>query len=763
MHAWTRAAALALSPLTLACSAPEAPRRARALEPIARAQSPDLPQETQAATPEPAAEGHARMVAALEVAASEILDSAPYLGAAQARSLRQQLATNTDPRLRLQLQYQLGLAELRLGREDEAVAQLEAAVASIEGFGDALPPKLAAVLRYNLGVAYLRLGEARNCCLRNTAESCLMPIQGGGVHVEREGSEKALATFIALTKGLPPEDRTRRRARWLLNVAAMTLGEHPQAVPKDLRIPAAAFTSESDFPRFPNVAQRVGLARESLAGGAVVDDFDGDGLLDVVVSSWRPDAPLALMRNLGDGRFEDQLARSGLEGIVGGLNLAPADYDNDGDLDLLVLRGAWLGAHGHLPNSLLRNDGDWRFTDVTFDAGMGARPQPTQVATWADIDNDGDLDVFVCNEASARDPAPSQLWRGDGDGRFVDIAAAAGVTNDRFCKGASWGDIDNDGDPDLYISNLGAHNRLLRNDTEGERVRFVDISSAAGVIEPIASFPTWFWDYDNDGNLDLFVAAYEADAADTGDAHLGLPSPAATHRLYRGDGRGGFTDVTARAGLTRPTSVMGSSFADVDNDGLLDMYLGTGAPPFDMLMPNQLLRGAPGGAFEDVTYAAGLGHLQKGHGVAFADLDHDGDLDVFEQLGGAYPGDDFADSLYENPGFPGRRWISLELVGTRSNRAAIGARVHLRVRDADGGERSIHRHVTTGGSFGASPRRVHIGLGEASAIESLELRWPGASAPLSLSGLPLDAHVRVVEGAASFELVTRPAATLGGA
>ena len=403
MHAWTHVSALALTLLPLACSAPEpASRRVRALEPIARAGAPDLPKETEQAATDPAAESHARMVTALELAARELLDSAPYLGSAEARALRQQLASNADPRLRLQLQYQLGLAELRLGREDEAVAQLEAAVASIEGFGAALPPKLAALLRYTLGLAYLRLGEARNCCLRNTAESCLLPIQGGGVHVDREGSEKALATLSALARELPPGERTRRRARWLLNVAAMTLGEHPQAVPKDLLIPAAAFTSARDFPRFSNIAQRVGLARESLAGGAVVDDLDGDGLLDVVVSSWRPDAPLALMRNLGDGRFEDQLARSGLEGIVGGLNLAPADYDNDGDLDLLVLRGAWLGAHGAQPNSLLRNDGDWRFTDVTFASGMGASPRPTQVATWADIDGDGDLDLFVCNEASPR-------------------------------------------------------------------------------------------------------------------------------------------------------------------------------------------------------------------------------------------------------------------------------------------------------------------------------------------------------------------------
>jgi hypothetical protein len=169
---------------------------------------------------------------------------------------------------------------------------------------------------------------------------------------------------------------------------------------------------------------------------------------------------------------------------------------------------------------------------------------------------------------------------------------------------------------------------------------------------------------------------------------------------------------------------MGSNFGDLDNDGWLDFYLSTGYPLYDGLVPNVMYRNRQGTGFADVTTAGGFGHLQKGHAVVFADLDNDGDQDVFNNMGGAYPGDTAPDVLYENPGFP-NHWIKIRLVGTRSNRSALGARLRLDVIE-DGRPRSIHREVETGTSCGSHPLRREIGVGQARRIKTLEVYWPAA-------------------------------------
>src|SRR6185295_5422391 len=238
---------------------------------------------------------------------------------------------------------------------------------------------------------------------------------------------------------------------------------------------------------------------------------------------------------------------------------------------------------------------------------------------------------------------PAQLYRNAGDGTFQDVARRAGVTNDRYAKGVAAGDFDNDGDLDLYVSNIGK-NRLYRNDGNAT---FTDVAEAAGVTEPSGrSFAAWFFDYDNDGWLDLFVGAFDARVEDVAADYLGLPGQAHSPKLYHNERNGKFTDVAARMGLDHAWLPMGANFGDLDNDGWLDIYLATGDPDFQTLMPNVALRNDGGRRFQDVTTSAGLGHLQKGHGVAFADLDNDGDQDIYHQLGGFYPGDRFANALF---------------------------------------------------------------------------------------------------------------------
>ena len=475
--------------------------------------------------------------------------------------------------------------------------------------------------------------------------------------------------------------------------------------------------------------------------------------LDIVTSTYDPRGPLRYFRRQADGQFSDDSAASGLAAQLGGLNCIGADYDNDGDNDILVLRGAWLLDDGQIRNSLLRNNGDRTFTDVTRQAGVAEPARPTQAAVWGDFDNDGDLDLFVGNESRLRENSrvggyPSQLFQNNGDGTFTDIARRAGVTNDRYAKGVTVGDYDNDGDLDLYVSNAGK-NRLYRNNADGT---FTDVADQLGVAEPVgASFASWFFDYDNDGDLDLFVAAYDCKLADIVADYRGQQHPGVSPRLYRNDGQSGFTDVAAAVGLDHPYLPMGANFGDLDNDGFLDIYLATGRPNYKMLVPNVMLRNEGGKRFQNVTTSGGFGHLQKGHGVAFADIDNDGDQDIYHQLGGFYPGDQYRNVLFKNPGH-GNQFLIVKLIGTQSNRNGVGARIRVTVTTPQG-KRTLHRAVGSVSSFGGSPLRQEIGLGMADSIARVEIDWPGSATTQVLRGVPLDGMIQVTEGTEGFESI----------
>jgi len=686
-------------------------------------------------------ESHERMLQLLREVADATDEDDLYQGTVRAAYLAEQ-RDRLGVRGSWKLYMDSGISELQRGEERLGLELLQQAYQRAQRREGQERVDALNQVRFHLGVGFLRLAETQNCCASEAPEACILPFAPAALHLETEGAEGAIHYLGELLAATPPESRMHRGGRWLLNLAHLALGQHPDGVAEDYRIPAAAFESARPFPRFENVARKLGIDTFSLSGGAIADDFDGDGDLDLVVSSWDRRHSVRFWRNLGDGTFADHTAAAGLEGIYGGLNMVQADYDNDGDLDILVLRGAWLGEKGRLPNSLLRNDGTGRFSDVTFSAGLGQVHYPTQTASWADDDNDGDLDLYIGNEATEAAPFPSQLFRNQGDGTFRDVAAVAGVENRRYAKAVAWGDIDGDGDPDLYVSNNGQPNRLYQNQGDGT---YVDVAHAVGVAGPTTSFPAWFWDVDDDGALDLFVSSYSTDIDHLCAHLLGEPVAAPGMALYFGDGRGGFEDRAVASGLSEPTMPMGSNFGDLDGEGTLDFLLGTGNVHYYSLMPNALFVGGGERRFENVTMASGMGHLQKGHAVVFADFDNDGDLDVFEQMGGAYKGDGFRDALWENPGF-GHRWLAVQLRGVASNRSAIGARIHVRYLDEEGRERSSYRHVNSGGSFGANPLRQFFGLGHASSVVAVEVHWPRTGATQRVEGIGLDTAVEITEG-----------------
>ncbi len=682
---------------------------------LVRAQEPG-PTAANAATDAQAA-GHARMLAYLADPRRQAEYDQIFTGADELPALRAALAEllpGKQSAKRWELLGKIAMTELRLGNTQAAVEGFRQACALNAELAGRIDPEGLRKPRFFLALSWLRLGENQNCVAHHTSESCLLPIGKTGVHVEQEGSRQAIQVLLALLAENPGD----LPSRWLLNLAYMTVGEYPEGVPEAQRIPPSAFASDEPFPRFVDVAPELGLNSMTLSGGVIADDFDGDEVLDLVVSEALPTGPLRYFRGQRDGTFRERTAEAGLAGLFGGLNLVQTDYDGDGALDILVPRGAWMFEHGKIANSLLHNDGHGTFRDVTFAAGLGAQNYPTQAVAWADYDNDGDLDLYCANESSARLTAPSQLFRNDGDGTFTDVAEGAGVQNLRYAKGAVFGDYDGDRFPDLYVSNLEP-NRLYRNRGDGT---FEDVAVRLGVTKPERSFPAWFWDFDNDGVLDLYVASFLPRLGPYVLDLLGGESNAELACLYRGDGQGGFREVARELGLDEITVTMGANFGDLDNDGWLDFYLGTGFPDYEALMPNKMYWNRAGKRFSDVTSAGGFGHLQKGHGIAFADLDRDGDTDVFAEMGGAFPGDAFGNALFRNPGF-GNHWVTLKLLGVRSNRPGIGARIRCQI-SADGVSRSVYRHVNSGGSFGANPLRQTLGLGRATRIDVLEVSWP---------------------------------------
>ncbi|MGH7638644.1 MAG: FG-GAP-like repeat-containing protein [Gemmatimonadaceae bacterium] len=695
----------------------------------------------------------------------------PFMNGARARYMRARLSRQIGKAV-FQARFLYANELLLAGETREAIAEFETLQ---DDARLALNPRVPESKAFfdRLGIAYLRLGEQENCALNPSASVCILPLDGAARHVREEGARKAIEVYQRILEAFPDDVGTR----YLLNLAYLALGEHPHRVPERWLIPNLSLRRQSGFPVFYNVANDVGLGIEGLAGGLCVEDFNGDGHLDLFTTAWGLNDGVRLFLADGQGGYIDATSKTGLTGIVGGLNCVHADYDNDGHSDILITRGAWLGSAGDFPNSLLRNRGDGTFADVTYAAGLGSR-HPTQSAAWADFNLDGSLDLFVGNESTTEIGGPahrSELYVNNGDGTFSEISAKAGIDVEAFVKGVTWGDVNNDGLPDLYLSVLFGRNKLFLNRGDGllSGWRFEEAAAAAGVERPIASFPTWFWDYDNDGWEDLLVLGY--DSRDGGDLHeavgleyLGQPPtvraangarvPVEPSRLYRNKGDGTFEDVTSAAGLDgKAIFAMGSNFGDLDNDGILDFYVGTGNPDLRSVIPNRMFRGSAAGGFREVTLEGGFAHIQKGHATAFADFDRDGDADVFMVMGGAFEGDRFRSVLFENPGWNDRSWIALELEGRQANRSAIGARVEIVAVDSAGVTRAVHRTIGTGGSFGAGSLSLHVGLGSAVRVKEVRITWPDGDRSRNVyADLPVRRTFRIVQGETPVQL-DRPA------
>ena len=548
--------------------------------------------------------------------------------------------------------------------------------------------------------------------------------------------EAARLFYQALQHNNNPVDQ------WLLKVAMDQLPGEPPPVPKQFLFPARPLlprAGESPLLEFEDIAPRLGIDRFDGNGTAAWADYDGDGDLDLFEAG--SGEFIRLYRNDGR-RFADSTAEAGLDGVPSGYSLNLVDYDNDGRPDLYISANGWSGP---MKNRLFRNTGG-RFEDVTDPSGAGD-PGNGFVSLWADFDNDGWLDLAIANGV-LKDGSVPQIYRNNGDGTFTNMTLQAGIVEppEYGAIGLALGDYDRDGLVDILINGLDpAPNRLYRNLGNW---KFRDVAREAGLVQPAHNgFVCFFFDYNNDGYPDALTTSLAAWESVVAALRLDYVVPKTrlhpdSSRLFRNNRNGTFTDVTFEAGLHFPIGVMGAGVADLDNDGFLDLYLGVGDPQMSRLEPNRFFRNNGDGTFSDLTDFVKLQRPgNKGHGVAFIDWEEDGDLDIYAQLGGHYPGDFARNAFYRNLKADRNGWLQVDLKAVKSNRDAIGAQLTLRA-----GSLLVYREVKGGEGFGAtSQKRQHFGLGAARRIDSLEIRWP-SGAVQKFEALDANQIIEVEEG-----------------
>ena len=499
---------------------------------------------------------------------------------------------------------------------------------------------------------------------------------------------------------------------------------------------------------------------EPLGGGAAFLDYNTDGFQDIYLvnsaalspppkeQSDRSEPPRnALYRNNGDGTFTDVAVAAGVADTGYGMGCAVGDYDNDGFPDLYVTN---FGA-----NVFFRNNGDGTFTDVTRGTGTGDTRWGASCA-FVDYDNDGFLDLYVtnyvkydiesdsvCMNKGVRVYCDPRLYEGEldilyynnGDGTFTDVTVSAGFS-EATGRGLAlaWGDYDDDGDMDVYIANDADQNFLYRNNGDST---FTDVSLTAGVGfsedgEAENGMGVDFGDYDNDGRLDLVVTNFQGQ----------------TNTLYHNEGNGLFSDVSyaSKIGtISLPYLAWGVSFCDYDNDGYQDLFIANGHldenvqafnPTGFYEQPNLLFRNNRDSTFDEVGVDSGSGmRLEKvSRGFAYADYDNDGDLDLLvTNMKGSL------DLLENREGQ--NTWLTLKLIGTRSNRDAIGTRVKVTT-----GNLTQIREVRSGSSYlSQSDIRLHFGLGKHRQIDRIEIRWPSGLQE-QLEGIKPNQSLILVEG-----------------
>ena len=663
---------------------------------------------------------------------------------------KKKLKNATSPSEKYFNHFDLAYQYLCSGYIDSALAQYEKVPSQMWDNAFRSSPEEFDKYMY-LALCHLRKGEQQNCQENHNQFSCILPLVEDAYHIDNIGSLKAIEYYKKSLERYPKN----YKAKWLLNIAYMTIGKYPDSVPTQHYINFKKFPQYEDLSYFTNLGSELGVDTYTFYGGSITEDFNNDGFQDIFTTSTDLETNVSYYISDGLGGYVDNTLDAGLKGITGGSHCLQADFNNDGFIDIYIVRGGWLKkkAGEKHPNSLLKNNGDGTFSDVTHQTGLLAY-YASHTACWADFNNDGWLDLFVGNENGA-----SQLFENK-NGFFMDVSKSTRLYIEDLVKGSFWGDYNKDGLQDLFVSVSGGKNYLMMN--KGKNVdgvyTFSNTSRFAGVTEPINSFPCFFFDFNNDTFLDLFVSSYPMSIPLLSEQYFHSIRNTEYSSLYINNGDGTFQDFAKKANLNRSIESMGLNFGDIDNDGWLDFYVGTGFPSLDAIIPNILFRNKDGRSFQEVMNA-GFGHLQKGHGISFSDLDNDGDQDVYHSVGGFVKMDAFWNILLENPGNV-NNWVTLQFEGVKSNRSAIGTEVTI-YSDGMEGKRKMFRVVGTGGSYGSSSLQQEVGLGANNIITSIEVYWPASKKMQRFFDIKPNNFYHIQENHNKIKLVKRKKLVLG--
>jgi len=657
-------------------------------------------------------------------------------------------------------EFEKGLLDFHEGRFQEAIAEIKDDIARKGETEEKL---------FWLAMGYMRAAEAQNCLTQMQSASaamaphvmsdphpdavspfaCSLPLTR--FHEQKQWSESAAKVLERL---LDQYDPPNSLYRWLLNFCYMTIDRFPEGVPARYRINTpfidAFYGKGRDAARaahpdllLEDQAKELGVNTFDAGKGVAVEDFNGDGWLDIVTGGTF--SGTRYYENDHGVRFIDKSAESGLEKITQAYMITAADYDNDGRMDLLISRPFQRLA-------LMHNDGNGKFTDATLSSGLLAR-EPTDdeavytcVTAWADVNNDGKLDLFVAQFAQrlpfvggllARKPMTSKLFINLGGGRFADRTAEYGlsdIVNDSIFIGATFGDYDRDGWPDLFLSSVSRNTSVLLKNIGGRKFEPTSLIDSS---EP--GFTTAFIDIDHDGRPDLFQGSQSVAAGSVANAIFGKNSHRFTNKIFLQKKDGTFQNRSDLFSGNMPVSTMGTSFGDINNDGCYDFYLGSGSPESWFIMPHLLYLGESSGTtctgrMENISMLYGVGNVQKGHGIVFFDFNNDGLQDIYSSLGGMWPGDAWNNQLFVNKSTTKNAWIKIRLRGRKTNRFGVGAAIQVTAANAKGEHivRTYDMDSRTG--FGSAPYLAHIGLMDATDVQSVQVRWPASGKVIQYAG-----------------------------
>ena len=557
-------------------------------------------------------------------------------------------------------------------------------------------------------------------------------------HDDKADSRRAAALFTTLLRDYASENLVYR---WLLNFSHMTTGGYPQEVPTEYRIegPFIDHFYRSDAVAVPNTegllfvdrAEELGVATLDAGKGVAVEDYNRDGFYDIVTGGTFD--VLRYYQNDNGRRFVDRTADVGLADVTQPHIITAADYNNDGWVDLFAAR-----PFHHF--RLFKNVEGRSFEDVTFSSGLLsqntlARNYVTWVSAWGDVDNDGDLDL-VMTQYGQRSPVgifdrpsvSSQFFRND-DGHFVNKTQQFGLYdtfNNQNFIGATLADYDGDDFPDLYVASTYSGTSTLFRNLGGQRFEQIEMAK-----ENNPGFTAAFVDIDHDGDLDLFKAGASFARTSTEGAvfRKDLDELSTGYSTIFVQHEGKFEERRDLFAEQMPISTMGASYGDLNNDGCYDFYLGTGNPEGWFVLPNLMYLGERDGtqctgAMRSISRLFGFGTIQKGHGIVFFDFDNDGDQDIYSSLGGMWPSDRWPNQLFVNDSTIDHAWVRLRLRGRQTNYYGVGARITIQARN-DRGETIVRRHLISNKTgFGSAPYVAHVGLMDATKIESVSVRWP---------------------------------------